>query len=539
MKKIGVTIACALLMFSCAQDDNLMIAEQKSEVSVQTSLTTVEAQTEFAKILSKALSGSEAVRSFLREEAMARFDNDNDVFYPFVKNKIVPGAGGMTFRDVLLSYCDDETRLKSVESALPLLNILVPDLTLFWDFNAQKWDVTEDEVAVLCRDDQTNSLYEDGENIGQLETGDVPGFPCLVVKNNERLRVNPAATRSVDGVGYEFISDAYDGSKRPAQTRHYDTDLDLEPTEDLDAPVSSDELLSEAITAYREFKNVPSACQRDYIYYGITKDNKPGVLNKNIREKLYRFRIGSRALGVISDGGNDPNFSEGFVQEKRYLTNEEIIKKIWTDGEFEFVFNSCIAAEGAGADLEKMIHISCRGGDVFSLSQIHLHHKNSTMFRQSKNFYTTDVQYLHSKWIYPENFDNDTNRNIVFTEPWDLCGKSLSVYLFASERDDEGTETVEKTIVSEFANKADFSIDGGGGIGDIKLSSKLGYGFSTTHSETSTVSFTRKVGSDELGTLVFHFYDPVVTKEMDEGYSLFSVSTGDLQATLLPMKLVE
>jgi len=74
------------------------------------------------------------------------------------------------------------------------------------------------------------------------------------------------------------------------QTRHYDADNDLEATEDLNKYVSKD-VVATAINAWREFKNVPNACQRDYIYYGINKTNTPGTLNRNIREKLYRFRI--------------------------------------------------------------------------------------------------------------------------------------------------------------------------------------------------------------------------------------------------------
>lgn len=58
------------------------------------------------------------------------------------------------------------------------------------------------------------------------------------------------------------------------QTRHYDADNDLEATEDLNKYVSKD-VVATAINAWREFKNVPNACQRDYIYYGINKTNTP------------------------------------------------------------------------------------------------------------------------------------------------------------------------------------------------------------------------------------------------------------------------
>ena len=49
MKKVLCTVACALLMFSCTQDDNLFVEENPVDVPVQVELTTAEAQTKFAE----------------------------------------------------------------------------------------------------------------------------------------------------------------------------------------------------------------------------------------------------------------------------------------------------------------------------------------------------------------------------------------------------------------------------------------------------------------------------------------------------------
>ena len=546
MRKVLYTVACALFMFSCTQDDNLFVEENAGDVPVQTELSTAEAQTKFAVILSKAVSNSEEVRSFLKEEALAYFDNDNDVFYPFVKDKIVPGTGSQTFRNILLSYCDSEEELKAIEKSQPLLNILIPDLTLFWDFNAQKWNTSDNEVAVFCRDDETNSLYENGENIGQLPVGEIPGFPCLVIKNNERLRVNNAATRTVDGVGYEFISDAYDGSKRKAQTRDSYYYEDVEPQEDLDKPVSASELYDKAIKAYQEFKDVPSAYQRDYIYYGITKANKPGVLNQNIREKLYRFRINKNAFAPISDDklnsdpkNQDPDLVESFEKKGGGYTTAEILQKIWTEGMFEIVFKPTKAVEGSDITaIGDDIHLSCAANQLFSLDSIYVHHENRTLFRHSKNIYYPDYKCLSSKWVYPALLDDGTSDNQVLTEPWDLTSKSMTIHLLVSEKDGVGSETVRKTILNEFADKADFSFEAGGGD-DVKTNAKLGYGFSSTHSETSVVEYTREEGSDDLGSITFRYQDPVITAQKNGGYLLYRASSGDVEATILPYNLVE
>lgn len=92
---------------------------------------------------------------------------------------------------------------------------MVPDLTLFWDFNATTWDTSDKEISVLCRDDKNNTLYENGENIGNMTNGDIPGFPCLVVKNNERWKITSVNTRSGEAT-YEFISDAFEWEQKGA-----------------------------------------------------------------------------------------------------------------------------------------------------------------------------------------------------------------------------------------------------------------------------------------------------------------------------------
>ena len=533
MKKYFVSLFCIAAFCACTDQVNEFPSQpdgSQSKTIVQAPLDQVTAQKKFAKALSKAVSNSLEVRKFLKTEAMAQFDNDYDIFYPLVKNKIVYDK--QSLRDILLSYCKDENELVQIEQSLPLLNILVPDLSLFWDFNAEKWNVDDKEVSVICRDDKDNTLYEDGENIGKMTTGDIPDFPCLVVKNNERMKVSSVNTRSGEAT-YEFLSDAFDGSKRKPQTRHYEEDINLQPTEDLEAYVNGSEIMESVKNAWNEFKNVPNAYQRDYIYYGITKENKPGTLNRYIREKLYRFRIAANAYSAINDPTQDPTL-QNTQKNKGYLTNEEIIQKIWTDGNFEFHFKSYISGEDSKEAMEISLKFTINPRDVFSLEKIHLKHKNSTAFRQSKNFYTVDAKNLKSKWIYPERVDKNAN-NLVFTLPWDLYNKSLSIFMFVEEWDKGQTITQEKTVVSEFVNKADFSIEGSGSIGKVSLSTKLGYGFSHTKSVSNKATIQTTVESDPLGTLYFQYNDPIIRDEINGTYKLYNVSSGSVAATLLPV----
>ena len=79
---------------------------------------------------------------------------------------------------------------------------------------------------------------------------------------------------------------------------------------------------------------------------------------------------------------------------------------------------------------------------------------------------------------YPENL-NPIKDNQVFTLPWDLYNKALSIHMYVEEFDVD--QTIEKTItvVNEFTNKADFSIEGGGSIDSVKLSAKFRIWFFT------------------------------------------------------------
>jgi len=537
MKKLFITIASMFFMFACTQEE---VSTTLPAVNNTTStLTTAQAQVKFAKILSKAASDNIEVRKFLKNEATKQFDNDYDVFYPLVKDKIV--AENKSFRDILLSYCENEKDLSEIEQSQLLLNILIPDLTIFWDFNAEKWDVNNKEIVVMCRNDESNSMYENGENIGRIEKEEIPGFPCLVIKNNERLKVKNVNTRSGEAT-YEFISDAFDSSKNVEKpsTRHSERDDALETTEDLTKGVPASEFKANIVEAWQELKDVKGAYQRDYIYYGIGKDNKPGILDRNIREELYRFRIQADAFGRIADqttgSSIDPKL-ETTSQEKRYLTNEEILKRIWNDGKFEIHFKSYIAADNTEEAMEHELTFSIDPRDLFSIEKVHVRHKNSTAFRHSKNFYSVDPANLKSKWYYPRKKSESSNR--VFTLPWDLYSKSLAIHLFVEERDDSQTIETTRTVINEFVSKADFSIQGEGTVGGIKLMSKLGYGYSSTTTNTTSTKIETKVESDNLGTLSFLYDNPIIKSESNGLYNLFSVYNGTVEATLLPCNILK
>lgn len=95
MKKTLFFAVSAILALACSK--------KLEQTSALPDLETQEsAQIEFAKILSKAVYADEDLRVFLKEEAIKQFDNDYDVFYPFVKDETI--SGGRTFREILVEH---------------------------------------------------------------------------------------------------------------------------------------------------------------------------------------------------------------------------------------------------------------------------------------------------------------------------------------------------------------------------------------------------------------------------------------------------
>lgn len=125
---------------------------------------------EFAAILSEAISANPALRAYLKEEALRRFDKDYDVFHPLTKNVIV--EPGRSFRQALKEY-DSNNNLERIEAELPLLNILVPDWSWIDGFSVTVWDVRNNDVSVAYVNNNNGHLtiHTTGESDFELANG--------------------------------------------------------------------------------------------------------------------------------------------------------------------------------------------------------------------------------------------------------------------------------------------------------------------------------------------------------------------------------
>ncbi len=115
---ILLTVSLCASFASCTKAEITDAYSSDSEAENNVSLK------DFASVLSKAVHENKDLRLFIKEQALEQFDKDYDVFYPFVKDKVV--ADGKTFRDIILQY-STPSELGQIEQKYPMLNILVPD----------------------------------------------------------------------------------------------------------------------------------------------------------------------------------------------------------------------------------------------------------------------------------------------------------------------------------------------------------------------------------------------------------------------------
>lgn len=204
---LWVVGAISLSFYSCKKEEvskpDLDNVQNENEFKLKK-----EARTSFSKILSKAIYAEPSLRKFIKNIALEQFDNDYDVFYAFVKDQSVDN--NETFRSLLLKYADSEESFEKIEEILPLLNIYVPDLRLVSDFSAESWDINDKEIAVTAHNyDEDQIFYENGKSAFTLKKQEIPGFACLVVKDNERLKEKIKLKGASSINNYEFTDDVF------------------------------------------------------------------------------------------------------------------------------------------------------------------------------------------------------------------------------------------------------------------------------------------------------------------------------------------
>ncbi|MBD0255003.1 MAG: hypothetical protein ICV83_04725 [Cytophagales bacterium] len=427
-------------------------------------------QISFAKTLAKGLKNDPALRAFLKTEGNKQFDKDYDILYHMIKDQQVGGT--QTFREKLLYYAESAEAFAAIENSLPLLTIFIPSLP---DFSTEKWNTDTEipQVAVLQEGNNNVAVFDDEGRQTVLTPDQIPAFPVLVIKQNERILVN-------NGTG----SGKNSSGKKGAGTFHQNGRFSFSFADEAFNGISHLKEDAAARTGINNAINIDtvntlaynsgSEWHRDYVYYGITPTNPRGTFNGRYSEFIRSFKfLTPDALNMISDQTGDPS--------PRFTKNMSTSPS-WTEGNFEFWITVLVNGKnGVGNEFTKVL--SVRPQDLFDLA------------------YTRVFPYYRLSTITPKEY-----RPEVELVPWNLQAYSLGWKFIVYERDltEEITQTYSHT--SSFATN--FEINGS--IGDTqKVGAKLGF----TQSTSNTVSYGVKttLGSDFLGETVLTFDQPVIT----------------------------
>lgn len=478
MKKflIPAVILTALCINSCSKE-NLVQDENQNNNNSEIEIVynhKAKLKKDFAKALVHALADNTELRLFIKNEALKKFDHDYDILYHMVKDQKL--SNGLSFKEILLKYFDNTSRLTEIEDNLPLLTIFVPELPEN-SFSAESWDVTAEipEVAIrLTTSNHVPMFTTEKEYI--LKAGNIPGFPVVVIKENERLVVNNINSKSIKGINgsalkslnndmeFRFLDDIFNNTvKKANKTKSNHT-----------ARIANN-LDQKLIDAYNTYKNA-DGWQRDYIYYNLTPSNTKDQFQYDFQEHIAEFSlIGNpeAAYNKISDQTGDPEYRDW----------RKFNQSNWTGGSFEFKVRVLInGRNGVGEELTT--YFSANPEQLFNLNY------------QSK----------FGGYIFI--FKSISIKSMPINLPlfnWDLNQYASSIKIEIEEVDLTETTVLTDTRSVKFANN--FSIDPTDGIFK-KVGLKFGSSLETNTTQTIQRTFTQ--GNDQLGSVIINFADDVV-----------------------------
>lgn len=463
--------------------------------------------TEFASILSSAVSNEPEVRSFLKTEALKQFDNDYDVFYPYVKDNVV--YDGRTFREIIKRY-DINGQLDNIETEERLLTILVPDCSWVSEncFSPATWDVTDNQilVAVSARRGKL-PVYSNGKYCGDVNRNDYPLDPILVVKRNERVIYNPTKS-SV----YEFVDPEYDGSVN-AKTKGtwHSQDYEYSTTTPNDYVLYYN-FPTKVKQAYYEAANTSSMPQRDYIYYNMTASSDTGSLDVHFWERLFKFKFSEGNVSALYNSQSDYSHNhEGWPGTDYSQADLKLFG--WDDGNLDIVFHVITGNE------ESSYHKNVLMKDAFAPKKVHSDWYVNFFGAVTYRYYQVEYSDLVPKWIM-------LNINLF---NWSLKNNPYSYKIKVQEFDSTTTSYSNENGNYEYVTNVSVSGD------EIKVG--WGIGITNTNTYNQTALSERTTTYDELGQVWVHYIDPIILNIPDPACKIFRYTTGAVDFMIIPSQV--
>lgn len=454
----------------------------------------------FSKGLAKVLSENKDVRELIKNEALKKIDYDYDVLYEFIKN--VNLSDGNTLESLLLSYIDQEV-LASISEKIPTLTIFVPTLPEN-TFSAALWDIEKDIPEVAFRTSFTNDITSFDSNGVEdiIEANLIPGYPIVVIKENERMIANNASadskgisllTKAGSTKTFSFLSEVFDNTDTNEEVSAIQTKAAYKPS------VKEQKIFD----AFDVFPNY-SDWQRDYIYYNLTPTQTKGAFDLRYREHVVGFQMlgdARNAMNKIADHTGDPRI-DGKWHEHSFSGTGGMTGQItgWTDGEFEFKVKYCLgSASPAGTEISTYFRVNPMA--LFNV-------KPKKNYNESKNkFEIEGVTALYVKLDIP-----------LFE--WNIENYSAIISINVEEVD--LTETVRNTVAIGTKRATNFNYEAT--FGEV-VKNGLKFGGSAEQSTTVTYETVTQTGSEDLGTVIINFGDQVILSK-EAKYSETQFGTG-------------
>ena len=497
MKNFVLVFLVYLSVASCNESLNDIDKNVVSATFLEQSESNLILKQKFSSALVKVLGQNEEVRSFIKEEALKQIDFDYDVLYCLIKDKQL--KNGVTLEEYLEKYLTSD-ELKCIHKQLPTLTLFVPTLPEN-SFSVHSWNTIDElpAVAVKVSDNNDVKIYYGNGETEVFPADIIPGFPVVVVKENERIVRNgeilsKTVSENIEETNLIFVDEIFNNLHGKdlvnTKTRANRPDRPV-PLPKVDNP--EDYLpanMKKTYEAYKIYKNT-TGWQRDYIYYGITPTTDKGPFDYNMKEFLVGFELMGDALGFyrkIADQDGDPKSSIpiGGVLP----ANSSIIT--WTEGEYEFKVTTYVGSKSTiGTEYKSFFRLK---PDQLFRAEV-----ERVISRPGMPGYTVyKLVGLKSKRV---------DLDLPLFE-WDLENYGATIKIAIEEVDGQETEVNSISSSIEFATNFGFDASFGEKV-------KFGVKFGSTIKEVLNVSntITKTLGGDELGEVIINFADPVVISD--------------------------
>lgn len=497
MKNFVLVFLVYLSVASCNESLNDIDKNVVSATFLEQSESNLILKQKFSSALVKVLGQNEEVRSLIKEEALKQIDFDYDVLYCLIKDKQL--KNGVTLEEYLEKYLTSD-ELKCIHKQLPTLTLFVPTLPEN-SFSVHSWNTIDElpAVAVKVSDNNDVKIYYGNGETEVFPADIIPGFPVVVVKENERIVRNgeilsKTVSENIEETNLIFVDEIFNNLHGKdlvnTKTRANRPDRPV-PLPKVDNP--EDYLpanMKKTYEAYKIYKNT-TGWQRDYIYYGITPTTDKGPFDYNMKEFLVGFELMGDALGFyrkIADQDGDPKSSIpiGGVLP----ANSSIIT--WTEGEYEFKVTTYVGSKSTiGTEYKSFFRLK---PDQLFRAEV-----ERVISRPGMPGYTVyKLVGLKSKRV---------DLDLPLFE-WDLENYGATIKIAIEEVDGQETEVNSISSSIEFATNFGFDASFGEKV-------KFGVKFGSTIKEVLNVSntITKTLGGDELGGVIINFADPVVISD--------------------------